>query len=169
MTSSWYSVFVIRIFTIKKYLHSVAVGMHIIAIFAHLVNYIYISLLWVFIKLLCWTVASGKGFNVYTENLMWNQQEKKNHRQVNSYHSLYLKSFWRWIIAKLMISLRNIQVYSRPAFKMNINHAQNTKLYACYTSLLCIKICQIIRFSLIDEIVVFIDFLSLLGLFYIFI
>lgn len=33
MKLSWYSVSVIRIFTIKKYLHSIAVDMHIIAIF----------------------------------------------------------------------------------------------------------------------------------------
>lgn len=74
MKLSWYSVSVIRIFTIKKYLHSIAVDMHIIAIFFTFTEMCF--LVWVFIELRCWAVASGKGFNVFTENLMWNQQKK---------------------------------------------------------------------------------------------
>lgn len=57
MKLSWYSVCVIRIFTIKKYIHSIAVDMHIIAIFSHLLKCVF--LVWVFIKLRCWAVASG--------------------------------------------------------------------------------------------------------------
>lgn len=41
MKLSWYSVSVIRIFTIKKYIHSIAVDMHIIAIFSHLLKYVF--------------------------------------------------------------------------------------------------------------------------------
>lgn len=54
-----------------------------------------------------------------------------------------------------MILLRKIQVYSR----ININHAQKHQIIGMlYTALLCIKFCQINRFRLSDEIVVFIDF-----------